>query len=345
MEKENQPQENEWYKKWWFILIAIIVLIPFLEIVIPVVIIWFIWAKTKWNKKTKGWATVAFVIFLTICLAIYGSKEKKIETVATTQSTTQAPQAELQQSVSDTQEIKSDNADNLEQKPEEKSIEIPNENIPILFKVVRVVDGDTLDIDMNGTIERIRLIGMDTPETVDPRKVVQCFGKEASDKAKEMLNEKMVSIEADKSQGERDSYKRLLRYVYLEDGTFFNKYMIAEGYAHEYTYQSNPYKYQLEFKEAEKQARETAKGLWSPDSCNGNTTQAAIVNSADNSNSSETISSTTTTMDNSAGSVVKKSKTGICHAPGTTYYSKTKSFTPYNSIDECLKSGGRLPLR
>jgi micrococcal nuclease len=142
-----------------------------------------------------------------------------------------------------------------------------------LCEVVNVVDGDTIKVNINGATETLRLIGIDTPETVDPRKPVQCFGKEASNKAKEILTGKKVRLEADSTQDERDKYNRLLRYVYLEDGTFFNKLMIEEGYAHEYTYQSNPYKYQTEFKEAEKNARESKKGLWG-DLCGGDTTKS-----------------------------------------------------------------------
>lgn len=110
---------------------------------------------------------------------------------------------------------------------------------------------------MDGTRETIRLIGIDTPETVDPRKPVQCFGGEASNKAKELLSGKKVRIEKDSTQGDRDKYGRLLTYIYREDGLFFNKYMIEQGYAYEYTYDT-PYKYQAEFKEAEKYARESA---------------------------------------------------------------------------------------
>lgn len=134
------------------------------------------------------------------------------------------------------------------------------------FKVVKVVDGDTIDVEIDGKIERLRLIGIDTPETVDPRKKVQCFGREASNKAKEMLLGRFVSLESDETQGERDKYKRLLRYVFLPDGTNFNLFMIAEGYAHEYTYDL-PYKYQTDFKQAEKIARENNKGLWNPNVC------------------------------------------------------------------------------
>ena len=137
------------------------------------------------------------------------------------------------------------------------------------YRVVKVVDGDTLDVEIDGKIERLRLIGIDTPETVDPRKSVQCFGREASNKAKELLSGQFVNLESDETQGERDKYKRLLRYVFLPDGTNFNLYMIAEGYAHEYTY-DEPYKYQSEFKQAEIDARESSKGLWAPSTCSGN---------------------------------------------------------------------------
>jgi len=137
------------------------------------------------------------------------------------------------------------------------------------YRVVKVVDGDTLDVVINGKTERLRLIGIDTPETVDPRKSVQCFGKEASNKAKELLIGQYVTLEADPTQGDRDKYKRLLRYVFLTDGTNYNLFMIKEGYAHEYTYDSK-YKYQLAFRQAETLAQENQRGLWSPDTCSGN---------------------------------------------------------------------------
>ncbi len=147
--------------------------------------------------------------------------------------------------------------------------EIANENIEEsteAYRVIKVIDGDTLDVSLEDRTERLRLIGIDTPETVDPRKKVQCFGKEASNKAKELLSGQFVSLESDESQGERDKYKRLLRYVFLPDGTNFNLYMISEGYAHEYTY-DEPYKYQFDFKQAEATARENSKGLWNSGTC------------------------------------------------------------------------------
>jgi len=135
-----------------------------------------------------------------------------------------------------------------------------------LVEVVTIVDGDTIKVKLNNKTETVRLIGIDTPEVVDPRKEVQCFGKEASSKAKELLSGHKVKLEDDPTQGERDKYKRLLRYVFREDGLIFNDWMIRNGYAHEYTYDL-PYKYQTQFKEAEKYARENNLGLWSPSAC------------------------------------------------------------------------------
>ena len=134
------------------------------------------------------------------------------------------------------------------------------------YQVVKVIDGDTLVVNINGKAETLRLIGINTPETVDPRKAVECFGKEASSKAKAVLAGRTVRLEADPSHGERDKYNRLLRYVFLADGTNFNKLMISQGFAYEYTY-NLPYKYQTEFKLAEKQAREGKKGLWADGVC------------------------------------------------------------------------------
>ncbi len=136
------------------------------------------------------------------------------------------------------------------------------------YKVTRVVDGDTLVVNINGVDEKVRLIGMNTPETVDPRKSVECFGKEASARMEQLADGKNVRLESDSTQSIRDIYGRLLDYVYLEDGQMLNRKMIAEGYAYEYTYMT-PYKYQKEFRDIQTLARVSARGLWSEDTCNG----------------------------------------------------------------------------
>lgn len=121
--------------------------------------------------------------------------------------------------------------------------------------VTRVIDGDTVEIEGG---EKVRYIGIDTPETVDPRKPVQCYGKEASDKNKELVEGKEVKLEKDIS--ETDKYGRLLRYVWLGD-ILVNEYLVKEGYAQVSTYPPDV-KYQDRFLAAQREARENKRGLW-----------------------------------------------------------------------------------
>ncbi|MBI4120117.1 MAG: thermonuclease family protein [Parcubacteria group bacterium] len=124
--------------------------------------------------------------------------------------------------------------------------------------VLRVIDGDTIEVDFNGKPERVRYIGMDTPETVHPEKLVQCFGQEASQKNKELVAGKKVRLEGDIT--DRDKYGRLLRYVYAGD-TFVNLELVKQGYATAYTYPPDV-KYAELFVEAQKEARVNRLGLW-----------------------------------------------------------------------------------
>lgn len=126
--------------------------------------------------------------------------------------------------------------------------------------VTEVVDGDTIKISNNKTI---RLVGIDTPETVDPRRPVGCFGKEASNETKGLLTNKEVILQKDVS--EVDKYKRLLRYVYLplDNGQtlFVNDYLVREGFAKVLTYPPDV-KFNEQFRQAEQEARENNRGLW-----------------------------------------------------------------------------------
>lgn len=142
------------------------------------------------------------------------------------------------------------------------------------YPVVQVVDGDTVKILRDGQKVTLRLIGLDTPETKDPRKPVQCFGREASDRAHALLDDQSVWLTGDPSQGELDRYDRTLAYLWMPDGRLFNWLMVWDGYAHEYTYDL-PYRYQEEIRDAERSAREGERGLWSPDTCAGDTTRPA----------------------------------------------------------------------
>lgn len=126
--------------------------------------------------------------------------------------------------------------------------------------VEKVIDGDTIELE-NG--QTVRLIGIDTPETVDPRRPVGCFGKEASEESKKLMAHKLVILQKDVS--ETDKYGRLLRYIYLplENGQtlFVNDYLVREGFAKVLTYPPDV-KFNEQFREAERQARERKKGLW-----------------------------------------------------------------------------------
>jgi micrococcal nuclease len=146
---------------------------------------------------------------------------------------------------------------------------------PVSATVLKVVDGDTVEAQFSadGHTERLRLIGTDAPELVDPQKPVQCFAREALAHAHQLLDGQSVSLDGDPSQDARDRFGRLLVYVTLPDGSLFNQRMIAEGFAHEYT-RGVPYQRQADFKAAEQQAHDQGLGFWSATTCNGDTTQA-----------------------------------------------------------------------
>ena len=103
-----------------------------------------------------------------------------------------------------------------------------------LYKVTRVYDGDTIAVDMLGNIEKVRLIGVDTPETHGPDSSVQCYGPEASSYTESRLLNSKVRLESDPNNQNRDRYNRLLRYIYLEDGTLWNLKLIEQGYGFAY---------------------------------------------------------------------------------------------------------------
>lgn len=126
-------------------------------------------------------------------------------------------------------------------------------------EVTRVIDGDTLQVELNGALERVRMIGVDTPETVHPTLGEEPYGKEASLFTKEQLTGKTVQLEFDVE--ERDQYGRLLAYVWL-DNEMFNRILLQQGYAQTATYPPNV-KYVDYFKADQKQAREMDLGLWS----------------------------------------------------------------------------------
>jgi micrococcal nuclease len=196
-------------------------------------------------------------------------------------------------------------------------------------KVVKVIDGDTVDVSFNNQTVRLRLIGIDTPESVDPRKPVQCFGIEASNYSKNILLNQTVYLERDTSQGEYDVYNRLLVYIWLDDTTLFNQKIIAEGYAFEYTYRL-PYRYQTAFKAAQQSARSSQNGLWSPTTCNGDINTGATTTVIPKSPTIMTIPTATMTAAERAypclvGQIKGNPDSLIYHIPTGRWYAQTRN--------------------
>jgi micrococcal nuclease len=122
--------------------------------------------------------------------------------------------------------------------------------------VVRVVDGDTLLLDSG---ERVRLIGVDTPETVDPRKAVQVFGAEASAFTRREVLGRRVRLERGWERADR--YGRTLAYVFRDDGWWLNAELLRQGYGHAMSF---PHPHLDAFRQLEREARAAGRGLWAP---------------------------------------------------------------------------------
>jgi len=181
----------------------------------------------------------------------------------------------------------------------------PSQDSTDLVTVTRVIDGDTIEIEGG---QKVRYIGINTPESVDPRRPVQCFGVEASNLNKNLVEGKKVRLEKDIS--ETDKYGRLLRYVWLGD-TLINDYLVRSGFAQAYSYPPDIL-YSQEFTAAQTEARDAGRGLWS--SCSSPTapvTQPSSKSPQAPPNPNCTIK----------GNITTSGK--IYHLPGQRYYDQT----------------------
>lgn len=135
------------------------------------------------------------------------------------------------------------------------------EDQPGLYRVTEVVDGDTIKVDMAGKTEEVRFIGVDTPELHHPKKPVQCFAEAAKQFTTQLIGHNRVRLQADPEDDNRDIYQRLLRYIYLPDGTLVNAELVKQGYGFAYTY--FPFTKLEEMRQYEHEARLNGRGLWS----------------------------------------------------------------------------------
>lgn len=220
------------------------------------------------------------------------------------------------------------------------------------FTVERVVDGDTFQLTNK---EKVRLIGVDTPETVKPGTPVQTYGKEASDFTKKMLTGKKVRLEYDVT--EKDRYGRLLAYVYLEDGTFYNELLLREGYAQIMTIPPNV-KYADRFLEVQRQARDAGKGLWGLDpnsngeqkSTDASNKEQAKEKEKDKANeASDSIKLNQQYVDANGQGLIKGNINSkgekIYHMPGGASYEATKPEAWFTTEQEAIDAGFRKAKR
>ena len=137
---------------------------------------------------------------------------------------------------------------------------------PGMARVVRPVDGDTIVVDIDGAEESVRLIGIDTPESVAQDRPVECFGPEAKERTAELLPAGTV-VRLERDVEARDRYERLLAYVHLDsDDTFVNRLLVEEGFAESIAYPPNTTR-QGELDQAEAEARADGRGIW--ETCGG----------------------------------------------------------------------------
>jgi len=135
------------------------------------------------------------------------------------------------------------------------------ETKPAARQVTRVVDGDTIVLSPN---DKVRLIGVDTPETVHPKKMVECYGKEAKEFTRSTVAGQKIRLvldDANAGRRHKDRYGRTLGYVYLQDGRMLNAELVRRGFAHAYT--RFPFRYLVGFRRLEQEARARGAGLWS----------------------------------------------------------------------------------
>ncbi len=201
------------------------------------------------------------------------------------------------------------------------------------YLVERVIDGDTIQLASG---EKVRLIGVDTPETVKPNTPVEPFGKEASDFTKKMLTNTKVRLEFDVQ--ERDKYGRLLAYLYLPDGTFYNELLLKEGYAQVLTIPPNV-KYAELFLLAERMAREEKKGLWQDNLQMSNRSQE---NGKLNENklNSDSVNNRISEQGLIKGNINSRGEK-IYHLPGSRYYDITKAEEWFRTEEEAQSKGYR----
>lgn len=222
-------------------------------------------------------------------------------------------------------------------RPQNSPVPVQNTQQTTAYKVVRVIDGDTVVLLVDGRKTRVRLIGVDTPETVHPSKPVEAFGKEASQFTKKLLEGESVYLEYEEGASRLDKYDRTLAYLYrVPDRLFINAEIIRQGYGHAYT--KYPFKYMEEFRSHERAAREAGKGLWGAG--------ATIVSDAEPTISTTTDTPSTTARERapvSSPTVQKRAPQTVNQTAETTVY-VTRTGAKYHRDGCRYLSRSQIPM-
>lgn len=299
--------------------------------------------KTKELKKYGmcfGGSSLAIILGIALIIWFSSSneqtaKKRELQKTNSVVSTVEKPKVE-------------ENKEEAKEKAEEKESTVNNDDTSIFetAKVISITDGDTIVVDINGKTEKLRFIGIDTPETHHPNKPVQHFGKEASDYTTKQLTNKTIYLQKDVS--ERDKYRRLLRYVWLVKpstnepskeeviANCFNAELVKNGYAHAYTYPPDV-KYNEIFKELETKAREKHIGLWNNENPDNENSKEIVVNEKINQRY---------VADTKEGVIKGNKNSRIYHMPGQRSYNKiSKRNVVYFKTEEEAKAAGYRPAK
>lgn len=284
-------------------------------------------------------------LFISLSVVLTGcSEESTVENDIEKQET--AIEEEKDQNVD--QAEKNDVGEDLDEQEQEPSDsdtseEDNNDNVPdntIPATVVRVVDGDTLKATVDGKEETVRLILVDTPETVHPSKPVQPFGPEASEFAKKTLEGKEVELELDVS--ERDQYGRILAYVWIGD-KMFNEMLLEKGLARVSVFPPDV-KYVDRFREIESKARQKGIGIWSIE--NYATEEGYNETSEKQNNTGSTSEKASANCDDpKIKGNINSSGEKIYHVPGGQFYDVTNPEEMFCTEEEAQAAGYRKSKR
>jgi micrococcal nuclease len=176
--------------------------------------------------------------------------------------------------------------------------------------VTRVIDGDTIEVQVDGHSFRVRYIGIDTPETAHPQRRFECFGREAAERNRQLVEGKTVGLEKDVS--ETDSFGRLLRYVWSQ-GRMVNAVLVDEGFALASTFPPDV-RYADLFVTLQARAREAGRGLWAPGTCQTPGPAPAAPGACDFSGTNEPVIK---------GNISTTTGEKIYHVPGGEFYDRT----------------------